>query len=64
LRVQRGAARATKRDPKESCLLWTPNEPPSLEPVRNWYQRRFSQEHGYRFLKQALLWDEVRVHTA
>jgi hypothetical protein len=27
------------------------------------YVRRFSQEHGYRFDKQALLWDKPRLRT-
>ncbi len=27
------------------------------------YARRFSQEHGYRFLKQELLWDKAQVRT-
>jgi hypothetical protein len=63
LRVQREAARGSKRDPKESWFVWTGHEEPPLQEVRGWYQRRFSHEHGYRLLKQALLWDEVRVRT-
>ncbi len=63
IRVQREVARGTKRDPKESWFVWTGEQLPPLEQVRLWYRKRFSQEHGYRFLKQALLWDEVRVRT-
>ena len=49
IRVQREAARDTKRDPRESWFLWTSQEDIPLEQVRTWYRKRFSQEHGYRF---------------
>jgi hypothetical protein len=34
-----------------------------LPQVAQQYRRRFSQEHGYRFLKQDLLWSCVHVRT-
>ena len=49
IRVQREAARETKRDPRESWFIWTGQEDIPLEQVRLWYRKRFSQEHGYRF---------------
>ena len=35
----------------------------ALPQVAQQYRRRFSQEHGYRFLKQDLLWTCVHVRT-
>ncbi len=63
IRVQREAARDTKRDPRESWFLWTSQEDIPLEQVRTWYRKRFSQEHGYRFLKQDLLWERAHLRT-
>src|SRR5437763_2779856 len=63
IRVQREAARESKRDPRESWFIWTGEEDVPLEQVRTWYRKRFSQEHGYRFLKQDLLWEQVHVRT-
>ena len=63
IRVQRDAARDTKRDPRISWFIWTGNEDVPLEQVRPWYRKRFSQEHGYRFLKQDLLWTRAHLRT-
>ncbi|MFL5626165.1 MAG: transposase [Ktedonobacteraceae bacterium] len=63
IRVQREAARDTKRDPRESWFVWTGTQAVSLELVRPWYRKRFSQEHGYRFLKQDLLWTQAHLRT-
>ena len=49
IRMQREAARDSKRDPRESWFIWTGQEDIPLEQVRTWYRKRFSQEHGYRF---------------
>ena len=46
IRVQREAARGTKRDPRESWFIWTGPQELSLEQVRPSYRKRFSQEHG------------------
>ncbi len=63
IRVQREAARDTKRDPRESWFIWTGKEELPLQQVRPWYRKRFSQEHGYRFLKQDLLWEQAHLRT-
>ncbi len=63
IRVQREAARDTKRDPRESWFVWTGQQDIALEQVRTWYRKRFSQEHGYRFLKQDLLWTQAHLRT-
>ena len=63
IRVQREAARDTKRDPRESWFIWTGPTDIPLEQVRTWYRKRFSQEHGYRFLKQDLLWEQAHLRT-
>src|SRR6266571_701367 len=63
IRVQREAARGTKRDPRESWFIWTGQAELPLAQVRPWYRKRFSQEHGYRFLKQDLLWQQAHLRT-
>ncbi len=63
IRVLREAARDTKRDPRESWFLWTGQQDIPLEQVRTWYRKRFSQEHGYRYLKQDLLWTRAHLRT-
>ncbi len=63
IRVQREAARDTKRDPKISWFIWTGAQDVPLEQVRPWYRKRFSHEHGYRFLKQDLLWEHAHLRT-
>jgi Transposase DDE domain len=52
IRVQREAARDSKRDPRESWFIWTGEEEVPLEQVGTWYRKRFSQEHGYRFRRR------------
>jgi hypothetical protein len=63
IRVQREAARDSKRDPKISWFIWTGRQDVPLEQVRPWYRKRFSHEHGYRFLKQDLLWQQAHLRT-
>jgi len=63
IRVQREAARDSKRDPRESWFVWTDQGDIPLEQVRTWYRKRFSHEHGYRFLKQDLLWTQAHLRT-
>jgi len=62
VRVQREQATDTKRDPRESWFVLLDDRIP-LSQVVNVYARRFSQEHGYRFLKQQLLWNNAHVRT-
>ena len=63
IRVQRDAARDSKRDPRISWFIWTGSQEIPLEQVRPWYRKRFSHEHGYRFLKQDLLWERAHLRT-
>ncbi len=63
IRVQRDAARDSKRDPRISWFLWTGAHDVPLEQVRPWYRKRFSHAHGYRFLKQDLLWTRAHLRT-
>ena len=63
IRVQREAARDTKRDPRVSWFIWTGSPDAPLEQMRPRYRRRFSHEHGYRFLKQDLLWTQAHLRT-
>jgi hypothetical protein len=62
-RVLRDGAKGTRRDPSESWFVWVQVGSLPLEDVVACYQRRFSHEHTYRFLKQDLLWTKVRVRT-
>jgi hypothetical protein len=62
IRVEREAATDTKRDPRVSWFVML-DEAVALPQVAQQYRRRFSQEHGYRFLKQDLLWTCVHVRT-
>jgi hypothetical protein len=63
IRVLREAARDTKRDPRESWFAWVGDEAVPLAQVRTYYRKRFSQEHGYRLLKQDLLWTAAHLRT-
>lgn len=62
IRVERTAARGTKRDPRVSWFLTFDDLLP-LEDVPGRYCLRFSEEHLFRFLKQDLLWLDVQVRT-
>jgi hypothetical protein len=63
IRVIRPRARGTKRDPRVSWFWWLGEALPPLAELPQLYGRRFGQEHGYRFLKQDLLWTAPRVRT-
>lgn len=62
IRVEREAAKGTRRDPRVSWFVMLDHVVP-LSHIAQHYCRRFSQEHGYRFLKQDLLWARVHVRT-
>lgn len=64
-RVQREGAKDSKRDPRESWFVCLDGHQISLplETIRTSYGRRFSHEHGYRYLKQDLLWIHAHVRT-
>jgi hypothetical protein len=61
IRVQRNNARDSKRDPPISWFIWTGSQEIPLEQVRSWYRNGFWHEHGYRFLKQDLLWEQAHL---
>jgi len=65
LRVVRDGAKDSKRDPRESWFVSLDEHPISipLAQVMSSYERRFSHEHGYRYLKQDLLWAKAHVRT-
>ncbi|MGH7536378.1 MAG: hypothetical protein ACREMG_12485, partial [Gemmatimonadales bacterium] len=63
LRVTRAGAAGTARDPRETWFWWLGGDLPPLATVPPLYARRFGLEHGYRFDKQALLWEVPRVRT-
>jgi hypothetical protein len=63
IRVQRDGAQDSKRDPRISWFLWTGPDDLPLEQVRPGYRKRFSHEHGYRLLKQDLLWTQAHLRT-
>src|SRR5258706_6694709 len=51
------------RDPKISWFIWKGEQAAPLAEISPTYRLRYSQEHGYRFDKQELLWDEPRLST-
>jgi hypothetical protein len=60
--VERKGEKGTKRDPRLSCYV-TLNKFIPLQDIPHHYACRFSQEHGYRFFKQNLLWTAAHVRT-
>lgn len=62
IRVVREGAKDTKRDPRESWFVQLSAEMP-LQEIAPTYAHRFSHEHGYRFMKQDLLWTQAHVRT-
>lgn len=63
IQVVRPHATNTERDPRVSWFVWIGEQQADLAPIGMGYTRRFSQEHGYRFEKQALLWGKPRLRT-
>jgi len=62
IEVEREAAKASKRDPRQSYYVTLDDFIPLKEvPLR--YTCRFSEEHGFRFMKQDLLWTRIHVRT-
>jgi len=62
IEVQRSAATGSKRDPRQSWFVILESSIP-LSQIVSLYHHRFSHEHGYRYLKQDLLWTRVHVRT-
>ena len=63
IRVVRPRASNSERDPRVSWFVWIGDQNADLVEVALGYVRRFSQEHGYRFDKQALMWAKPRWRT-
>jgi len=63
IRVIRHGATGKKRDPRVSWFVWRGLELLPLADVWPTYRRRYSQEHGFRFEKQDLLWTAPRLRT-
>jgi hypothetical protein len=63
LRVVRPHARNSERDPRVSWFVWIGDPQADLAQIARGYVLRFGQEHGYRFDKQALLWEQPRLRT-
>ena len=63
IRVVRPHATNKERDPRVSWFAWIGDESADIAQIGLGYARRFGQEHGYRFDKQALLWETPRLRT-
>ncbi len=63
IRVIRHGATGKKRDPRVSWFVWCGLERLPLADVWPTYRRRYSQEHGFRFEKQDLLWTAPHLRT-
>lgn len=63
IQIIRHGASGKARDPRVSWFVWKGDTPPPLAEVSPMYRLRYSQEHGYRFDKQELLWDIPRLST-
>jgi hypothetical protein len=63
IRVERKEAANTKRDPRSSWFVWIGDQQADIAMIALLYIHRYSQEHGYRFDKQSLLWQAARVRT-
>jgi hypothetical protein len=63
IRVIRPHATNKERDPRSSWFVWIGDPHADMAQIALGYVRRFGQEHGYRFDKQALLWEKPRLRT-
>jgi hypothetical protein len=63
LRVVRPHARNGERDPQVSWFVWIGDQDADVQEIALGYARRFGQEHGYRFDKQSLMWEQPRLRT-
>jgi hypothetical protein len=62
--ITRAAAEGTRRDPRATWFWWLGGQPlPPLDELARLYPRRFSEEHGFRFDKQDLLWTAPHLRT-
>ena len=63
IRVVRPHATDKERDPRESWFVWLGDPQADIAQLAMGYALRFGQEHGYRFDKQSLLWEQPRLQT-
>jgi hypothetical protein len=63
IRVERESASGKKRDPFVSWFIWIGKDRLPLSQVWPTYRLRYSEEHGYRFDKQDLLWLDPHFRT-
>jgi hypothetical protein len=63
LRVVRPHATNKERDPRISWFVWIGDPDADLAQIALGYACRFGQEHGYRFDKQALMWEKPHLRT-
>lgn len=65
IRVRRPHASNAERDPRVSWFVWIgePLSDADLVKMALGYVKRFSEEHGYRFDKQMLLWEKPHLRT-
>jgi len=63
LQVVRPHATNKERDPRVSWFVWIGDQEADVAQIALGYVLRFGQEHGYRFDKQALLWEKPRLRT-
>ena len=63
LQVVRPHATDKERDPRVSWFVWIGDQEADVAQIALGYVLRFGQEHGYRFDKQALLWEKPRLRT-
>jgi DDE superfamily endonuclease len=63
VQVVRPHATNKERDPRVSWFVWIGDQDADVVQVALGYVLRFGQEHGYRFDKQCLLWEQPRLRT-
>jgi hypothetical protein len=63
VRVVRSFATNKERDPRVSWFVWMGEQEADVVQIALGYVLRFGQEHGYRFDKQCLLWEQPRLRT-
>ncbi len=63
IRIVRPHATNKERDPRVSWFAWMGDASVDIGQIGLGYARRFGQEHGYRFDKQELLWEQLRLRT-
>ncbi|GHO79441.1 hypothetical protein KSD_72120 [Ktedonobacter sp. SOSP1-85] len=63
IRVVRPHASNKERDPRSSWFVWIGDQEADVVQIALGYVLHFGQEHGYRFDKQALLWEQARLRT-